>query len=53
MQVERADIGRHQRKERTANWFKYFQGLLDNSSNIGGQVEEIDQISQELNINDG
>ena len=41
------------KEERTANWFKHFQGLLGNPPDIGGQDEEIDQIIEELNINDG
>ena len=41
------------KEERTANWFKHFQGLLGNPPDIGGQDEEIDQILEELKINDG
>ena len=37
------------KEERTANWFKHFQGLLGNPPDIGGQDEEIDQIIEELN----
>ena len=33
--------------------FKHFKGLLGNPPDIGGQDEDIDQIIEELNINDG
>ena len=43
----------NEKKNRIENWYKHFQGLLGNQPDIRGQEEEIEQIVENLEINDG